>query len=87
MIKKHSGKWRWGIVREFETDMYKLLYLEWITSWDLLCSFLQGTLLNVMWQPGWERVLGEVSTCMCIAELLCCPPETITTLLITYTLV
>ena len=87
MIKNHSGEWGWGIVREFETDMYRLLYLEWITNWDLLCSVLQGTLLNVKWQRGWERVLGEVNICMCMAGLLCCPPETIKILLITYSLV
>ena len=27
-----------GAVREFGTDMYKLLYLKWITSKDLLYS-------------------------------------------------
>ena len=27
-----------GIVREFEMDMYTLLYLKWITDKDLLCS-------------------------------------------------
>ena len=45
-----------------------------------------GTLLNVMWQPGWEGSLGESGyvdryTCICMAEFPCCPPETITTLL------
>ena len=39
-----------------------------------------GTLPCVMWQP--ER---EGNICMCIAELLRCSPETITTLLISYT--
>ena len=43
----------------------------------------QGTLVNVMWQPGWEGSLGEMDTCM--AESLHCSPETITTLLISYT--
>ena len=38
-----------------------------------------------MWQPGWERGLGEMDTCICMAESLCCPTETITTLLIGYT--
>ena len=28
----------WGIVREFGMDMYKLLYLKWITNKDLLYS-------------------------------------------------
>ena len=43
----------------------------------------QGTLVNVMWQPGCEGSLGEMDTCM--AESLHCSPETITTLLISYT--
>ena len=49
------GEW---IIREFRIDMYTLLYLEWITNKDLLC-IAQGTLFNVMWQPGWEGSLGE----------------------------
>ena len=42
-----------------------------------------------MWKPGWERNLrGErIDTCMCMAESLRCSPETITTLLISYTLI
>ena len=36
-----------------------------------------------MWQPGWEGSLGEMDTCM--AESIHCSPETITTLLISYT--
>ena len=36
---------------------YTLVYLKWRTSKDLLIA--QGTLLNVMWQLGWERGLGE----------------------------
>ena len=48
--------WGSGIVRELGMDMYTLLYLKWITQ-----SYYatQGTLLNVMWQPGWEGSLGE----------------------------
>ena len=42
-------------------------------------------LLKLMWQPGWERGLGGMDTCVCMAESLCCPRETITTLLIGYT--
>ena len=34
-----------------------LLYLTWIMNKDLL--YTQGTLLSVMWQPGWERGFGE----------------------------
>ena len=42
-----------GIVREFRTYMYTLLYLKWITSKAVYC-IAKGTLLNVMWQHGWE---------------------------------
>ena len=31
-------RWREGIIREFETDMYTLLYLKRITNKDLLYS-------------------------------------------------
>ena len=44
-----------------------------------------GTLLSVMWQPGWEGSLGEMDTWLWMAESLCCPPEIITTLVIYYT--
>ena len=44
-----------------------------------------GTLLGVMWQPGWEESLGRMDTCICMAESLCCPPEAITTSLVGYT--
>ena len=37
-----------------------------------------GTLLNAMWQPGWEEVWGEMDTRICMAGSLHCSPETIT---------
>ena len=37
--------------------------------------------------PGWKGVGGRVEACICVAESLCCLPETITTLLIGYTLI
>ena len=45
----------------------------------------QGTLLNVMWQLDGKGVWKRMDTCICMAESLCCPPETITTSLIGYT--
>ena len=39
---------------------------------------------GLMWQPGWEGGLQRMNTCVCMAESLCCSPETITTLLISY---
>ena len=37
--------------------MYTPLCLEWIINQT--CCTAQGTLLHVMWQPGWEEGLGE----------------------------
>ena len=50
-------EWGEGIVREFHINIGTLLYLKWITNKDL--PLAQGTLLSVMWQPGWEGVWGE----------------------------
>ena len=44
------------VAREFGINMDTLLYLKWITRTYCIA---QGTLLNVMWQPGWEGSLGE----------------------------
>ena len=44
-------------VRAFGMDGNMLLYLKWITNTDLLYG--TGNLLKVMWQRGWEGVLGE----------------------------
>ena len=69
-----------GIVREFGMDTYTWLYLKWITSKDLLSSTENTVQCYVaVWvggEPGGER------TRVCVAESLCCPRETITTLLI-----
>ena len=46
-----------GVVREFGIDRNTLLYLKWITTMSYCTA--QATLLNVMWQPGWEGSLGE----------------------------
>ena len=43
-----------------------------------------GTLLKVTWQPEQKGSLGENGYSICMAESLCCSPETITTLLISY---
>ena len=79
--RKHS---RQGVVRELGMDKYKLLQLKWITNKDLpnsnmeffsvLCGRLDG-----------KGVWGRMDTCIYMAESLCCPPETIVTLLIHYT--
>ena len=38
-------------------DMYILLYLKWITIRSY--GIAQESLLNVMWQSGWEWSLGQ----------------------------
>ena len=69
------------IVREFGMDTYTLLYLKWIINKDPLystgnsCSVLCGSLDG-------RGVCGEMDTCICMAEFLCCSPETITTLFV-----
>ena len=47
-------------------------------------SAAQGSLLSVMWQPGWVGA-WRMDTHMCMAELLSCSPETLTVLVIRYT--
>ena len=44
----------------------------------------RGTLLNVLWHLDVRGVWGRMNTCVCMAESLHCPPETMT-LLIGYT--
>ena len=67
--------------------MYTLLYLKQITNKGHFIA--HGTLLNVMWWPGWEGSLAvggmDKDTYICMAEPLCCSSETITTLLLGYT--
>ena len=46
-----------GRDREFGIDMYTLPYLKWKPA-RTYCT-AQGTLLNVLWQPGREGNLGE----------------------------
>ena len=40
------------------------------------------TLLNVMWQPGWEGSLEKMDTSISMDVSLHCSPETITTLFV-----
>ena len=73
------GCWDEGIVREFGKVMYTLLDSKWITSkhmelYSVLCGSLDGT-----------GVRGRMDTCLCMAESLCCSPESTTTSLISYT--
>ena len=69
--------------QEAGMDTLTRLYLNWVTSQDLLQS--TGPLLSAGWQPGREGVSGRRDACTHMAESLCRPPEAITTLLIGYT--
>ena len=79
------GCWGEGIVRDFGMVMYTLLYLKRITNKDLLYSTWSSAQCYVAAWMG-EGSGGErISIYVCMAESLCCLPETITTLLISYT--
>ena len=66
-------------LREFGTDTYTLLYLKQIMNKDLLHSTGNSAQCDVaVWGGG--GVWGRMDTCTGMAESLCCPPETITTL-------
>ena len=41
-----------GTVREFEMDMYTLLYLKWITNKDLLQHLELCSMLYAAWRGG-----------------------------------
>ena len=72
-----------GRVREFVMQMYTLLYIKWITNKDLLQS--TGNSAQLHGRLDGRGVRGRMDTCICKAESLHCSPETLTTLLISYT--
>ena len=63
-------------------DMYLLLYLKWITNKDLMYTTEFFTMF--CGSLDWKYVWGRMDACICMAESLYCPPETIT-LLVSYT--
>ena len=70
------------MVREFGVDVYTLLYLKWVINKDLQYSAGNSAqCYGAAWMGGGR---GAMDTCVCMAESLCCPPETITTLLISH---
>ena len=77
----HLLEWEEEIVKEFEINMYTLLYLKQITIKVLLYSRRNSDQGYVAAWRGGRRM----DTCTCTAEPLCHPPETITALLIGYT--
>ena len=74
-----------GVVREFGIDRNTLLYLKWITNKDLLYSTGNSAQCYVAAWMGVEFGGEWIHVYVCMAESLCCPSETITTLLISYT--
>ena len=76
--------WVEEVVWEFGIDMYTLLYLKWIIIKDLLYSRGKSAECYVTAWIG-QVVWGRMDTCICMAESVCCLPETITVLLIGYT--
>ena len=64
-------------------DRYTLLYFKWIPSKDLLYSNRECFSMLCGNLDG-RGVWGRMDTCICMAESLCRPPETITTLSIGY---
>ena len=77
----------WGerTVREFGMDMYSLLHLKWKTNKDLLYSTWNSAQCYVATEK--KGSWGRTDSCTRKAEFLCCSPQTITTLLIGYTLI
>ena len=71
-----------GLVRKLCIDMYMLLYLKWIANKALWYSRQNSAQsYEAAWMGG---VLGGMDTCICMAKSLCCAPETITRLWISY---
>ena len=73
-------QWEEEIVRKFGMDRYTLLYLERLNNKDLLYS--TGNSAHLWGSLDGRGVWESRDTCVCIAQFLCCPPETTTTLLI-----
>ena len=73
------------MVREFGVDMVTWLYLKWIANKDLLCSRGNSAQCYVAVWMAEEWIWGRTDTSICMVGSLCCPPKTITTLLIDYT--
>ena len=72
-------------------DKYTLPYLKWITNNELVqhkehCSHKVLSCNTVIRQPRQRGVWRRLDTCICMAELLCFLPKTITKIFISYLL-
>jgi len=65
--------------------MYTLLNLKWITNKDLLYSTWDSAQYHVAAWMVRGICGGGMDTCVCVAESLCCSPETVIAVLIGYT--
>ena len=65
-----------GMVREFGMDVCTLLYCNWIANKDVVGSTWNAAQCHVTAWVGGKLI--------CMAECLCCPPESLTTLIICY---
>ena len=72
-----------GVVRVCGMDMYKLLYLKWITNKDLLCSTWNPCSILCGSLDG-KGVWLRMDTCIGKAESLYYSPEIITTLFVNW---
>ena len=71
---------------EFGIYMNTLLYLRWITNKDLVYSTGNSAQCYIAaWMGGEFGGTMTTCVCVCVAELLCYAPGTITTLLTCYT--
>ena len=64
----------------FGMDRCALAYVTWMTNRTPAST---GSPAQGHWQPGGRGVWGR-GTHVCMAEALCCPPETVSALLISY---
>ena len=72
------------MVRDLGRVMYTLKHLEWIINKGLLYSaWSSAQCYMAAWMGGGSW--GRMGACICMAESLCCSPETTSTFLICYT--
>ena len=73
-----------GINQELGVNTHTLLYIKQILNKDLLYSTGNPAQYYVAAWVGGEFG-GKMDAYVCMAESLCCPPESVTMLLICYT--
>ena len=75
-----ESRLKWWLYNCKIQENHWIVHLEWVNFLfkknfiTRTYSIAQGTLLNVMWQPGWEEIWGRMHTCVGMAESLCCSP-------------